>query len=322
MDIGSGMGGASARGNSAPSTLRLLTLNLGLLGFRLAGTRFIPMAEHVACRLAAAPSQLLSTGADIIALQEVYDRRHRHYITEALRDAYPHAAGVGDRWSLFSNGLMVLSRYPIAEQSYSVAPGFKFHERRVSKKGYLQVEFVVPGIGRIRIINVHLTVSGMFFPSVERVDAHRRHEEIEHLLQLAGIGTNMPAILLGDFNCSPHVHGDHYRHILDAGYVDSFVASEASGDGYTWDAKNNLNCSGPYKDSPSQRIDHVLVPRTLLTRLSPARATLALNEPVVPTEKKSVTVSDHYGMLVDMLAVDADTPKPQSQSQPSSLSRY
>jgi endonuclease/exonuclease/phosphatase family metal-dependent hydrolase len=201
---------------------------------------------------------------------------------------------------------MVLSCYPIVEQGYIVAPGFKFHERRISKKGYLQVEMAVPGIGLIRMIDLHLTVSGMFFPSVERVDGRRRHQEIDHLLELADATGNRPALLIGDFNCSPDVHGDYYRHILETGYVDSFVASGAVGDGHTWDVKNVLNRNGPYKDSPSQRIDHVLVPKALLAQLHPVRAGVVLDQPVVAADGANVALSDHYGMMVDLVAVDAN----------------
>lgn len=322
MDIGVNDGAeirSPGKGAAAPGSLRLLTLNLGLLGFRLLGTRFIPLAEHVAARLAAAPRLLSDMAADVIVLQEVYDRRHRRYLTDALRHTYPHAAGVGDRWSLFSNGLMVLSRYPIIEHGYVVAPGFKFHERRISKKGYLQVEMAVPGIGHIRLIDLHLTVSGMFVPSVERVDGRRRHQEIDHLLELAGAEGNAPAILVGDFNCSPDVHGDHYRHILDAGYVDSFVAAGSIGDGYTWDAKNALNRNGPYKDSPSQRIDHVLVPKALLARLCPAHAAVVLDRPTIVSADASVTLSDHYGMMVDLVAVGADAARSRTVAVPAEL---
>lgn len=308
MDIGisDGVGARSPVGGDArPDGLRLLTLNLGLLGFRLAGTRFIAMAEHVERRLAAAPRQLLATAADIVVLQEIYDRRHRRYLTRALRDAYPYAAGVGDRWSVFSNGLLILSRYPIVERGYSVAPGFRFHERIVSRKGYLQVELAVPEIGRLRLIDIHLTVSGMFFPSAGKIDDRRRRQEIDHLLQLAGMDGEKPAILVGDFNCSPDVHGDHYRRIVEAGYVDSYTAAGSGGDGFTWDVENALNRNGPYKNSPSQRIDHVLIPKAMLTRLNPRSASVVLNSPAVPVGDGHVTLSDHYGMLVDLVAVES-----------------
>jgi endonuclease/exonuclease/phosphatase family metal-dependent hydrolase len=292
---------------AAPVSLRILTLNLGLLGFRFFGTRFIPLAEHVAARLAAAPALLSATQADVIVLQEIYDKRHRRYLSRSLRRAYPYAAGVGDRWSLFSNGLMVLSRYPIVEHGYVVAPGFKFHERRISKKGYLEVEMAVPGIGPVRLIDLHLTVSGMFVPSVERMDSRRRHQEIDHLLELAGATGDKPALLVGDFNCSPDIHGDHYRRFLDAGYVDSFVASGSTGDGHTWLADNALNRDGPYRNSPSQRIDHVLVPKRLLTGLRPMQASVVLNWPLVAAGEKRITLSDHYGMMVDLVAVNRAT---------------
>ena len=291
------LGNSPAPHAAKPATLRILTFNLGLLGFRVPGICFVPMADHVQCRLEAAPSQLIGSGADIVALQEVYDRRHRRFLANAVKDTYPYAYGVGDRWSMFSNGLMVLSRHPIVSGRYAPAPGFHLLERAISRKGYLCVEIDVPDIGHLRLINVHLTVSGMFFPSVERVDNERRRDEIAHLVHLAD-GSD-PAILVGDFNCSPDVHADHYRHITDAGYVDAFVASGETGDGFTWDVNNALNRNGPYKNSPSQRIDHVFVPTALLKRLSPVGGILAFEVPSVAIGgTEPVTLSDHYGMMV------------------------
>jgi endonuclease/exonuclease/phosphatase family metal-dependent hydrolase len=298
------LGNSPAPHAAALAVLRILTFNLGLLGFRMPGICFVPMADHVQRRLEAAPRQLIGSGADIVALQEVYDRRHRRYLANAVKDTYPYAYGVGDRWSMFSNGLMVLSRHPIVSGSYAPAPGFGLLERAISRKGYLCVEIEVPNIGRLRLINVHLTVSGMFFPSVERVDDERRRDEIAHLVHLAD-GSDS-AILLGDFNCSPDVHGNHYRHITDAGYVDSFVAAGETGDGFTWDVANALNRNGPYKNSPSQRIDHIFIPRALLARLSLVGGVVTFDEPSVSIGgSKRVTLSDHYGMMASFVAIQA-----------------
>lgn len=288
----------------APAALRILTFNLGLLGFRLPGICFVPMADHVQRRLEAAPSQLIGSGADIVALQEVYDRRHRRYLANAVKDTYPHTYGVGDRWSMFSNGLMVLSRHPIVSGHYEPAPGFRLYERTISRKGYLCVEVEVPGIGPLRLINVHLTVSGMFFPSVERIDDDRRRDEIDHLIHLADADGAEPAILVGDFNCSPDVHGHHYRRIMAARYVDSFVAADGVGEGFTWDVTNALNRNGPYKNSPSQRIDHVFIPQALLKHISPVSGVLAFDTPTVSIDgAERITLSDHYGMMLDFVAV-------------------
>ena len=292
--------------SATPVALRILTFNLGLLGFRVPGVCFVPMADHVQRRLEVAPHQLIGTDADIVALQEVYDHRHRRYLASAVKDAYPYTYGVGDRWSMFSNGLMVLSRHPIVSGLYAPAPGFRLLERAISRKGYLCIEIMLPGIGRMRLINVHLTVSGMFFPSVERVDDERRRDEISHLVDLADANGSEPAVLVGDFNCSPDVHADHYHHITEAGYVDSFVAGGETGDGFTWDVNNALNRNGPYKNSPSQRIDHIFIPKALLASLSPVNGTVMFDRPTVSIDGADrVTLSDHYGMMVNFAATQS-----------------
>jgi len=303
--------------------LRILTLNLGLLGFRAARLKFFAMADHVQHRLEAAPEILARLGADVLALQEVYDPCHRRYLATALRDVYPHAYGVADRWSIFSNGLFVLSRFPIASGEYVAAKGFPRHERLVSRKGYLCVEIDAPGFCPVRLINVHLTVSGLLVQSDGPIDDSRRCLEIADLLSLAGRADAAPALLVGDFNCSPTVHQARYRQIIAAGYVDSFAVANphpSAAMAATWDPANALNAGGPFRDSPRQRIDHVFVPRDLLPQMAPVASAVVLDRPVVQVGPgQRVTLSDHYGLMTDFesgIAVSQHEESGESRFEP------
>ena len=64
-------------------------------------------------RLAALPDQLRSLDCEVVLLQEVYGHSSRHWLAEAVRDAYPYAIYPRRRRRFgLENGLMTLSRYP------------------------------------------------------------------------------------------------------------------------------------------------------------------------------------------------------------------
>jgi hypothetical protein len=99
---------------------------------------------------------------------------------------------------------------------------------------------------------------------------------------------------------------ENYARIIDDGFVDSFVAAngaEASDQHATWDPENPLNSGGHYAESPRQRIDHVFVREGDGLPSAPRNASVVFDRLVLPTSVGSeVTVSDHYGILVEWAA--------------------
>lgn len=263
--------------------LSLLTLNLGLLAW---GPLWAPICAHGPERLAAAPALLRAAGADVVALQEVYTARHRRLIAEALGDLYPHAAAPETDELLLGCGLMLLSRYPIIGQSFTPLPRRPGMAARLSRPGCQRVLIDLPGAEPVAMVNTHLPAFA---------ENRQRQSEAAHLL---GVGED--AILLGDFNCSPAVDADVYRRILWAGYRDAFAEVQA-GEPATWDAANPLNRIGPHRDAPSQRIDHVFLPQRFRTMT----ARICLTEPAVAVTGGAVPLSDHYGLMVRVLAQGA-----------------
>lgn len=262
------------------SPLSLLTLNLGLLAW---GPLWAPFCAHGPERLAAAPARLRACGADVVALQEVYSARHRRFIAGALRDLYPYAAAPETDELLLGSGLMLLSRHPIVGQSFTALPRRPGMAAKLSRPGCLRVLIDLPGAGPVPVVNTHLPAFA---------GDRQRQREAAHLL---GIGED--AILLGDFNCSPAVDADVYRRILCAGYRDAFTEAQV-GEPPTWDAANPLNRIGPHRGAPSQRIDHVFLPQ----RFRAVTARICLTEPAVVTAGGAVPLSDHYGLMVRVLA--------------------
>jgi endonuclease/exonuclease/phosphatase family metal-dependent hydrolase len=293
--------GRPERGGS----FRLLTINLGLLGVGMSGLWRLPIDSELKRRLAAAPDLLSAVDADVIALQEVYAPADRQFLIRAMAARYPFSAGSPKALSLVGNGLMVLSRFPILHSEFMLCKGAPPWTRLVWKQGLLGVDLDLPVIGPTRLINVHLAASVPFGQAGSMASEANRDREIVQLLSVASAG-DPAAILAGDFNNSPEIHSNHYRRIIAAGYADAFVAARepaGANTGITWDAANPLNARGRFRNSPSQRIDHVFVSRASSPSLTPVSAEIVLRESMIATPSgQRIPLSDHYGMLVTLAA--------------------
>jgi len=280
-----------------------MTLNLGLLGWRPFGFAGISVDQHIEERLAAAPAHLRASEVDIIALQEVYASRHRRFLRESLRDTYPHSFAPWKPRSVLGSGLMVLSRYPIAQAEFvrrHRAPG---SHSAISEKACVCTDIAVPNHGIVRLINLHLTVGGVLRNSHRPQKPAQRFTEIDEILEIASRPHRPPALLVGDFNCGPTVNSDVYERITAAGFTDAFTTAALPGnaDAITWDRNNPLNATGRYRHSPSQRIDHVFVPSSLAMSIVPLSAKIEFNKATINVRReRRVALSDHYGLSVNL----------------------
>jgi len=294
------------------NTVRFLTLNLGLLALRLFGLGRISFVSYLDERLAAAPAHLQMTAADVIALQEVYTAQHRRFLQFSLRDTHPYACAPRNFRSVLGNGLMLLSRYPISNGEFLPLPREKAIHSAMFEKGCLRVDIDLPKIGTVRLVNVHLTVDSPFGRMDAKKSEQTRLAQIEHMLSVARPPDRDPAILLGDFNCSPVISTEKYRRIVEAGFIDSFASlmpPDVADNFVTWDASNPLNAISRFRDSPSQRIDHIFIPQTLMDTMMPVKSSIKFTEPTIAVSgARSVTLSDHYGLLVQ-LAIHPAPPK-------------
>jgi endonuclease/exonuclease/phosphatase family metal-dependent hydrolase len=288
-------------GGVAVDIIRVLTINLGLLGFELKSRWRMPVDLHLGERLAAAPVLLSSLQADVIALQEVYGPADREVLAGAMATRYPFGAGSPKGHSLVGNGLMLLSRFPVLRSAFMPAEGAPLWTLPFWQQGLLAVDLDLPLIGRTRLINTHIASSVPFGRAGSGASKANRNREIAQLLAAANAG-GQAAILAGDFNTSPEIHSENYERIVDAGYVDGFVASNPSerrNGGFTWDSANPLNARGRFRDAPSQRIDHVFVRAD--RSLVPISAQIVLQDRTIQTGSGlRIPLSDHYGMLVTL----------------------
>lgn len=280
--------------------LSLLTLNAGLL--RFLGDRFQP-APHVQARAEALPAALLDSGADVIALQEVYEEPHRRLLQARLAATHAHVARppAGTAWGL-ENGLMVFSRHELQATSLRLFRAGMLEERLFDHKGVLAAELVLGGLP-LAIFNVHTTAGGAFtHPEHRRCDRVRADQIGEVLAWVSERGAT--PVVVGDLNAGPGVSDANYRLLERGGFTDvhrlcNGAAAEAD---VTWDPRNALNARGPHRTSPPQRIDHVFLRASDVERraMRPLSSAVVLREAQVATADGPVTVSDHYGLIVSL----------------------
>jgi endonuclease/exonuclease/phosphatase family metal-dependent hydrolase len=276
---------------------RILSLNAGLLS-RLRG--LIQPAPEVEARLMALSDALREIGADIVALQEVYDQPHRERIVEELEALYagvftspkPPRVGLGD-------GLFVLCNCAARARFVAFDHGL-LEELWLARKGVLVVDadLKVP----LRILNVHTTAGGLFrhpeSPGAEAI----RARQLEQLLCMADESREHAVLIVGDINAGPGVSACNYEMFERREWVDLWRAMHPHEAKWTWRPDNPLNVRGPHRHCPPQRIDHAFARRTDLDagRIIPRRCDIVLEEARVRGSGGSlVPVSDHYGLLLE-----------------------
>ncbi len=290
------------------TSVSLLTLNCGLLRIGALGRALLEPAPFIAPRLAALPAALRDVDADIIALQEIYKVSHKRAVMKALADRWPHADFPRGRPPhKLDSGLLVLSRFPIADARFHPFKEAPRDEKFFVHRGVFETTHETPEFGPLRLLSFHTTAGGTRHdPESAEADAFRARQ-IDAILDLADDGApHSTAVLIGDLNAGPPVSMGNYRQVLARGYADLFAASvgEAAAAGaVTWDSQQPLNKRGPHSHQRPQRIDHIFLKRERLARWRVAEARIVLTEPVVSVPGVgNVTVADHYGVFVRLAA--------------------
>ena len=209
------------------ATLSLLTLNCGLFRIGALGRVLLEPAPFIAPRLAALPAALRQVDADIIALQEIYKVAHKRAVMKALADRWPHADFPRGRPPhKLDSGLLVLSRFPIADARFHTFKDAPRDERFFVHRGAFATVHDVPGFGPLRLLSFHTTAGGTRHdPESAEADAIRARQ-IDAILDLAENGpANSAAVLIGDLNAGPPVSMANYRQVLARGYADLFAES-------------------------------------------------------------------------------------------------
>ena len=282
-------------------SVSVLTLNAGLLDIKILGRHILEPAPFVEERISFLPKILARVNADIIALQEVYEWKHRTFLIEKLSKTYPyHFYSQRKHGFKLGNGLLFFSKYPIAQKKVFAFNSSILEEQLSIHKGVLIIKVNIDGLGSVFFYNFHTTAGGLRNPqnkSVKKV----REEQVRQLIRTAdesaGLGYR---IILGDLNAGPEVAKENYSIFSQLHYIDAVTLKYGfSFTKKTWDPKNRLNIKGPHKDCPPQRCDHVFIRDRDLKAIKVDRVDIVLDKPMIKlASHEKVTVSDHAGVLV------------------------
>ncbi len=280
--------------------ITILTLNAGLLDVEILGHKVLESAPFEKERLAALPTELLGTDADIIALQEVYEQSHRSFLIKELRGKYPHHFYSRQR-RLFrlEDSLIIFSKYPIVRRKVIAYTNSVFDERILTYKGVLVAKIHSDVFGSISVFNTH-TVTGGIRDQENRTVEDVRAMQIEEMIR--GVENSKGhdiKIIVGDMNTGPEVAKENYDMLLNRGYIDVVALKHPYTKKKTWDPRNVLNREGHYSKSPPQRIDHIFLRESDVTKLKIVKAEIILDKPTIRVVGGGkITISDHAGVLV------------------------
>jgi endonuclease/exonuclease/phosphatase family metal-dependent hydrolase len=279
--------------------MRVLSLNVGLLDCLFGRIRPTPFVEE---RLRALPQTLFDLEPDIVALQEIYSASHCQWLQTAVAHHYPYVGRIATRGVLgLANSLLVLSRFPLKSRLtlFDSAP---LEERLFDRKGVLCLDISLP-IGQLTLHNLHTTAGGLFRHPEHSVSDRYRERQLNQVFKQASESKGLVTLIVGDVNAGPGVSDENYRLFETNGYTDLHSLANGGLEEPTWEPTNPLNIDGPHRTSPPQRIDHIFA-RTKdvkLGRCVPTSSKIVLREPrVVVQGKKSISVSDHYGIMTEL----------------------
>ncbi len=227
-------------------------------------------------RIDALMEQLASSGADVIALQEVAPWFLERLDGEQWSAGYSRArsgpAGTA------AGGLLILSRLPVKATQYQRLPGR-------AGRGVLVASLKGPR-GHFKVATFHL--------ESPLEDGKIRARQITAILKL--VGPKGDAVLIGDFNLAD---GDEPETSLLAarapGYTDAWRALMKDAPGFTWNIeKSTMARLTSFPGEKSRRLDRLLL---RIAGWRPSEAVIVGNEPVKKGDP-SLFPSDHFGLKV------------------------
>ena len=219
--------------------LRLLTFNLHLMedsnleaGAALTGEK--PVVFQDTTRRAHIIARIIDSGADIVALQEVWAATWMDLVIEHLARVYPHhCRGSKGAPARGGSGIILLSKFPISDKAFSEFRGASDFQEKMATKGAIYATIDLPEGVKIRVGCTHAwTDAG--------------GDECANMKDLLGWTVTgrpaedqtYPAVMMGDFNV--HRYGDPRKF----GKLNEIMASGKAAD--SW---NMVNPAAPARDA-------------------------------------------------------------------------
>ncbi len=283
----------------------ILSFNAGLLDLRIHGeTKLMPTA-FIEERTKKIPSALLAEDADVIALQEVYEKEHIDFLIRELKSTYPHYFFQHNSRLKLNNGLMLFSKYPLLDRKgMSQDEKGPFDEAWLADRSLISSAIEVNG-KRISIVNLHATSGGTLYAQDDDNINQARQKQLQKAIDLANTYQTDYQIILGDMNAGPTIAPSNHQHVLSQGYVDAhgelIEYQKTDKSNSTWDGGNPLNAMRGYDASIQQRIDLIYLSDALKKAVELTGAQQLYSEDSVKIDEQlSVPLSDHYGVIVNM----------------------
>ena len=144
--------------STSENQFSILTLNTWALPFELKGhdhdLRFPKLTEGINTK-----------DADIVCLQEIFNRSLRRRIEKEINNGYEYGIDLSCNRKALSllnldcfGGLITLSKYPIIDEKFIPFPKTKHRNliEKIGNKGFLITSLLLPNNSKIAIINTHL----------------------------------------------------------------------------------------------------------------------------------------------------------------------
>jgi len=220
--------------NTGDTSLDILTLNTGLLTYSIFGKTVLEPASFIQERLKGIIDHLKTSGADIIALQEIYHTDHKEKVISELSQLYPFSIYYQRITKLnigLPNGELILSKYPIENPEFILFKDNIVTELIAADKGILLVDIKIND-KIASLANIHVTAGGFIWHTESEVSNGIRSKQISQTIEILKKRKNNTLILLGDFNAGPNVSQVNYDQIINDGFLDTFSLGCKNGDLY------------------------------------------------------------------------------------------
>lgn len=244
------------------------------------------------------PDSILSMDADIVCLQEAFDKRMREQVASRLGEHYEMHEDYLQHRKIFGiihmdrfGGLMTFSKYPFLWEKFyphEVDKNMKPAERK-GLKGFM-FSTIETEMGRFNIINIHL------YSGRKERDENQRLKQLRYLRQKMEEDNifQYPTIITGDFNMvHPSVaktEGDFppseaYQFVVDSiGLID--CSPSVAKDEYTYNYLENRYAD---KNERSQKLDYCFFYPSSNCDISVKYHRVVF--------KEGKQLSDHFGIL-------------------------
>ena len=278
--------------------LKVITFNAAILDVRIFGHSLHRPVDYIDARLDALASALQHSAADLIFLQELFHRDKQDRLCQMLEKQYPHVTGLAPSgWKLrLGSELLTLSRFPLLNGKLIRFNNAPAEELRHTSKGFYHMATELPGLGKVNLINFHMSAGGKKeHPESKQMEAIRTRQIQQVVEYTSGLDKT---ILAGDLNAGAEVSITNYQQLISAGFYDLFAAFGAAG--ISWDPANPLVIQGRESQLPAQRIDHIFTDKALFNSLMIVDAKIIFTEHSITSDNGKIPLSDHYGLAVDI----------------------